>query len=146
MNTTDRTDDMRHSILAATKEELVSLARLHDPRALVHGRIKSLDSMALKKHLGRLRSAAHLDSIGVRLIVATTAQCYHLFDELHRRFGYLQSECDDYIAAPKPNGYRSLHTVIVPCQDHCVEVQVRTHDMHRLAEHGTAAHHLYKLG
>jgi len=102
--------------------------------------------MALKRRLGRLRSHIHLDAIGVRVLVSTSAQCYALLEQIHHRFGHLESEYDDYISTPKLNGYRSLHTVIAPAEAHCVEVQIRTHDMHALAEGGAAAHHLYKQG
>jgi GTP pyrophosphokinase len=65
---------------------------------------------------------------------------------VHSLFAYLQGEFDDYIATPKPNGYRSIHTAVLGPGDKTLEVQIRTHEMHQTSEHGVASHWRYKEG
>ena len=83
------------------------------------------------------------DLIGVRIIVGKVEECYLVLGIIHSKFPYLKSEFDDYIANPKPNGYQSIHTVVLTPYDFYVEFQIRTLDMHRYAEHGTAAYFAY---
>jgi (p)ppGpp synthase/HD superfamily hydrolase len=136
---------------AATEAELSrllpdvsSLARSIAPDAEVYGRVKSNASAANKRRTGRLRGTQVLDAIGIRVIVSTEEQCYCLMELIHSLFPVATCEFDDYIKAPKPNGYRSLHTTLVTANDHAVEIQIRTAEMHACAERGTAAHCLYK--
>ena len=85
-----------------------------------------------------------LDIIGIRAVTEHVDDCYRLIRRIHSEFPVLASEFDDYIAAPKPNGYRSLHTTVLSPCGLPIEVQVRTHAMHADAESGGASHVGYK--
>ncbi len=84
-----------------------------------------------------------LDRLAIRVHVDTEAERYTVLAALHAEHDVLIDEFDDYIAAPKDYGYASLHTVLT-LPEGPVEVQIRTHEMHREAEDGTAAHWRYK--
>jgi (p)ppGpp synthase/HD superfamily hydrolase len=85
-----------------------------------------------------------LDIIGIRAVIEHTNDCYRLIRRIHAEFQVIAGEYDDYIAVPKSNGYRSLHTTVVSPCGFAVEVQVRTHAMHAHAECGASAHRHYK--
>lgn len=88
-----------------------------------------------------------MDFIGVRIIVDTVGQCYEVLGIIHELWKHIPGEFDDYITRPKPNRYQSLHTAILyPWGDRLVpvEVQIRTHEMNEIADHGLAAHIIYK--
>jgi (p)ppGpp synthase/HD superfamily hydrolase len=85
-----------------------------------------------------------LDIVGIRAVTRYTDHCYQLVDLIHREFETLECEYDDYIAAPKTNGYKSIHTTVVSPWGFPVEVQVRTQSMHAFCERGPAAHARYK--
>ena len=132
------------STLVEVLRDISSLAWIIAPGARLEGRIKSVPSMLFKLRGNRLDPAQLSDSIGVRIIMPSTAQCYRLFAGVHGRFEVLTGEDDDYIKCPKANGYRSLHTTILATNGRRVEVQVRTPRMHAQAETGSASHRLYK--
>jgi GTP pyrophosphokinase len=109
----------------------------------VHGRAKHLYSL-YKKLLKNERSIARIyDLMAVRIIVATVADCYAALGAIHSAWAPLKGRIKDYIAQPKPNGYRSLHTTVF-CEDgEIVEFQIRTVEMHHESEFGIAAHWSY---
>ena len=112
----------------------------------VTGRTKGLWSIYTKlKRQGIGFDDVH-DVIGFRIIVDDVASCYLALGALHSNFKPVPGKIKDYIALPKPNGYRSLHTTIIGPFGKRVEVQIRTMDMHEVAESGIAAHFLYKEG
>jgi GTP pyrophosphokinase len=115
-----------------------------DPDFGLYGRIKSLDSISNKMLDNNLDGSQILDIIGVRAITRHPRDCYRLIERIHSEFRVLASEYDDYIASPKPNGYRSIHTTIVSPCGFAVEIQVRTRAMHEICESGSAAHSVYK--
>jgi GTP pyrophosphokinase len=86
------------------------------------------------------------DIRAVRVLVESVSDCYAALGIVHNRWSYLSGEFDDYVAKPKENSYRSLHTAVIGPGNQVVEVQIRTHEMHRQAELGVAAHWRYKEG
>ena len=112
--------------------------------ARVSGRPKHLYSIHLKMQNKRRDLETIQDLRGLRVIVDTVAQCYQSLAVVHGLWKPIESDYDDYIARPKPNGYRSLHTVVVAEDGLPLEIQIRTADMHRFAEYGVASHWRYK--
>ena len=84
------------------------------------------------------------DLLALRIVAADVESCYKILGILHKHFKPISEEIDDYIARPKPNGYRSLHTIIFSEENRITEVQIRTEEMHKEAEYGVCAHWSYK--
>lgn len=119
------------------------LTNAHVPFVEVHGRSKHLYSL-YRKLLKNDRNIAHIyDIIAVRIIVKNVADCYAALGIVHGRWTPLKGRIKDYIAQPKPNGYRSLHTTVFCDDGEIVEFQIRTDEMHLNAEFGIAAHWSY---
>ena len=112
--------------------------------AEVQGRPKHLYSIWKKMQGKQLDFAQVLDLRALRVIVHDVAGCYAVLARVHERWPAVAGEFDDYIAKPKANGYRSLHTVVRVEGDKPVEIQIRTRTMHENAEFGVAAHWAYK--
>ncbi|MBZ8138950.1 GTP pyrophosphokinase [Rubrivivax gelatinosus] len=113
-------------------------------RAEVHGRPKHLHSIWKKMRGKGLTIERVFDLSALRVIVDDVATCYAALSRVHECFRPVDGEYDDYIARPKPNGYQSLHTVVQDADGRPLEVQIRTRAMHEHAEHGVAAHWMYK--
>ena len=112
--------------------------------ATVQGRPKHIYSIVKKMRGKSLGFAQVYDIRALRIIVPTLADCYQALAHVHSAFTPVVGEFDDYIAKPKANGYQSLHTVVRDSAGLPVEIQIRTPAMHAQAEHGVAAHWVYK--
>lgn len=110
----------------------------------ISGRPKHIYSIWKKMH-GKNLSFSHLyDVRAFRIIVDELKDCYTALGVVHSLWPFIPKEFDDYVSQPKPNGYQSLHTVVIADDGRAVEVQIRTKAMHQAAEFGLSAHWLYK--
>src|SRR5215468_8883086 len=114
--------------------------------ATVSGREKTAYSVYKKMREKHYTFAQVFDIYGVRVLVKDTTACYAALGVLHRLYKPIPGKFKDYIAIPKANGYQSLHTTLFGPFGTPLEAQIRTHDMHRIAEASVAAHWLYKQG
>ncbi|WP_118179354.1 RelA/SpoT family protein [Paraburkholderia phosphatilytica] len=119
------------------------LAAAHIP-AEVSGRPKHIYSIWRKMHGKDLDFAELYDVRAFRVIVQDIKDCYAVLGIVHHLWQPVPKEFDDYISRPKPNGYKSLHTVVIGDDGRAFEVQIRTQEMHQFAEYGVAAHWRYK--
>jgi GTP pyrophosphokinase len=112
----------------------------------VNGRPKHIYSIYKKMRRKDVGFEALYDVRAVRVLVDEVKDCYAVLGIVHNLWAPIPHEFDDYIAKPKRNDYRSLHTAVIGPEDKAVEVQIRTHDMHQASELGVAAHWRYKEG
>ena len=111
----------------------------------IFGRVKHYYSIYLKMHRKGVSIEEVLDLLAIRIIVKEPTECYRVLGVMHLNFTPLISRFKDYIAVPKENGYKTIHTTLFD-KDSIIEAQIRTEQMHRLAEYGVAAHWKYKDG
>ncbi|MGN6684166.1 MAG: RelA/SpoT family protein [Devosia sp.] len=114
--------------------------------AKVSSRVKSAWSIATKIERKQIALEQLSDMIGFRIIVPTVADCYRALGIVHTNWKVVPGRFKDYISVPKHNDYRSIHTTIVGLGRQRIELQIRTEEMHRVAEYGIAAHAAYKEG
>ena len=112
----------------------------------VEAREKHLYSVYTKMRRKKLPLAQVIDMFGVRIIVGTVDDCYRVLGLVHGLYRPMPGRFKDYIAIPRVNGYQSLHTTLFGPNSMPIEIQIRTEDMHRMAESGIAAHWQYKTG
>ena len=136
----------RESYIRDIIVHLESEMALHGIQGEVTGRPKHIASIVNKMRRKRLPFDQLYDIRAVRVLVKTEIDCYTVLGIVHNLWQPIPSEFDDYIAQPKGNDYRSLHTAVIGPKDHALEVQIRTFDMHGHAELGVAAHWRYKEG
>jgi len=136
----------RERYIAAVIASLQTALAEHGIHAEISGRPKHIYSIWRKMQRKQVSFDELYDLRAVRIAVDDVAACYAALGIVHALWVPIPSEFDDYIARPKANDYRSLHTAVVGPEGRTLEVQIRTHEMHAQAELGVAAHWKYKEG
>ena len=140
-------DESREARLAFMRDAVDKIKGMLEQKGIeaeVSGRPKHIYSIYKKMERKHLRFDQLYDVRALRIIVQTVEQCYEVLSIVQENFPGVSSEYDDYISNPKPNGYRSLHTVILDSRNRPIEIQIRTREMHEYNELGMAAHWRYK--
>ena len=112
--------------------------------AEVSGRIKRAYSVWRKMQRKNIDFDQLSDVMAFRVVVATVEDCYRALGIIHTAYAVVPDQFNDYISTPKMNGYRSLHTCVIGPESRRIEIQIRSREMHRIAEYGVAAHWRYK--
>jgi GTP pyrophosphokinase len=133
-------EEFLHKIVTELEEKL----REHHIQGRVEWRIKRLYSIQQKLESQKIPVDQVYDLLAVRVICQTVQDCYAVLGLLHSTWRPVPGRIKDFIAMPRPNLYQSLHTTLIAPGGHQFEVQIRTEDMHRIAEEGIAAHWKYK--
>ena len=136
----------REAFIEKFTRRLQGLLAEQDIDAEVVGRAKHIVSIWRKMQRKNLEFHELFDVRAVRILVESVADCYAVLGVVHTTWQHIPPEFDDYIANPKENGYRSLHTAVVAEDGRVVEVQIRTRQMHEESELGVASHWRYKEG
>ena len=136
----------REVFIRETLTELGDALKAAEIRADLAGRPKHIFSIWKKMQRKAVEFSDLYDIRAVRVLVDNVADCYGALGVVHALWPHLPGEFDDYVARPKSNGYRSLHTAVIGPHSKTLEVQIRTHEMHRANELGVAAHWRYKEG
>ncbi|MFZ4629611.1 MAG: RelA/SpoT family protein, partial [Blastocatellia bacterium] len=131
--------EVRTRIAQRLREEGVDFVR-------IEGRIKRLYSIHLKLKRQKIPLEKVYDLAAIRIITREDFDCYHVLGVMHKYWKPFNDRIKDFIATPRENGYQSLHTSVIGEEGHHFEVQIRTEEMHRIAEEGIAAHWKYKEG
>ena len=127
-------------------KDLDSQLKASNITADITGRAKHIYSIWQKMKKKGLEFDQLFDVRAVRVLVDSVQDCYAALGLIHTKWKYISGEFDDYIATPKENNYRSIHTAVIGPKGRVVEVQIRTHEMHEYNELGIAAHWRYKEG
>ena len=133
-------------IIEVIAAELIETCGKAGLQAQISGRRKSPFSVWLKMQRKIVTLEQLSDTVAFRLIVATEAECYTALGIIHSAYPVLPGRFKDFISTAKPNGYRSLHTGVIGPKRQRIEIQIRTREMHEIAELGVAAHWVYKQG
>src|SRR5271166_6447686 len=132
--------------LRGVEDTLVEQLRENGVQARVEWRIKRLYSIFQKIERSKVSFDQVYDLLAVRVITEDVASCYAVFGLIHTLWRPVPGRIKDFIAIPRANRYQSLHTTVMGASGHQFEVQIRTEEMHRIAEEGIAAHWKYKAG
>ena len=130
--------------LIGTMQE--KLAEAQVPVVSIDGRIKRLYSIYLKLRRQRIDLDQVYDLVALRVVTTSVKDCYAVLGIVHQTWSPVPERIKDFIAMPRPNGYQSLHTSVISDRGLPFEIQIRTEEMHRIAEEGIAAHWKYKEG
>ena len=132
--------------LRSVEDTLNEQLRENNIEARVEWRIKRLYSIFQKQQRSKVTFDQVYDLLAVRVITQDVAACYAVFGMIHTLWRPVPGRIKDFIAMPRANRYQSLHTTVMGASGHQFEVQIRTEEMHRIAEEGIAAHWKYKSG
>lgn len=136
----------RSDFLKDAEQRIIEVAQKTGIKVEVNSRAKHFWSI-YQKMKKRNKSAEELyDLLALRILTTNHQECYTMLGLVHTIWKPLDGRFKDYIAMPKPNGYQSLHTTVLCSGSRPLEIQIRTRDMHRIAENGVASHWLYKQG
>jgi len=138
--------DTGGDLVGRVVDELKRTLSENDLDAHVWGREKRPYSIWRKMQRKHMDFEQLTDIVGFRITVDTLAQCYQALGIIHARYRMIPDRFKDFISTPKQNYYRSLHTAVIGPENLRVEIQIRTHEMHEVAEIGVAAHWQYKQG
>ncbi|MGB0894562.1 MAG: GTP diphosphokinase [Parashewanella sp.] len=136
----------RESYIANFVQDLQSHLDNEGVAAKVYGRPKHIFSIWKKMQGKHLSFDELFDVRAIRVVTDKLQDCYSALGIVHTHWHHIPKEFDDYVANPKPNGYQSIHTIVVGPQGKTIEIQIRTQSMHEDAELGVAAHWKYKEG
>lgn len=136
----------RAEFLKRVQDAIYREAELAGIEISVHARAKHFYSIYQKMRKRNKGAEDLFDLLGIRIICSEQNDCYTLLGIVHRLWRPIDGRFKDYIAMPKANGYRSLHTTVMCYEGVLTEIQIRTAEMHRIAEYGVASHWVYKKG
>jgi GTP pyrophosphokinase len=128
------------------RDVLDSLLSKAGIEATITGRVKHLYSIYQKLKRQGVELSDVFDVLAFRIIVSSVSECYATMGLIHQQWSPVPGRIKDHIAIPKPNAYQSIHTTVIGPEGHPFEIQIRTFDMHKIAEFGIAAHWSYKEG
>ena len=134
----------REEYIRQTIQELDTALRAKGMRPSIEGRAKHFYSIYMKMLRDHKTVEEIYDLIALRVICETIGECYAILGEIHTMWRQVEGRFKDYISNPKPNNYRSIHTTVLGPYGRKIEIQIRTQEMHYIAEHGIAAHWRYK--
>ena len=137
---------VNEEFLHEVQDQVDAAMKAHPIPARVEGRIKRLYSIWLKLQRQQIPIEKVYDLLAVRIITDSVKNCYAALGVIHQLWPPVPDRIKDFIAVPRPNFYQSLHTSVIGPHGQHFEVQIRTEDMHRVAEEGIAAHWKYKDG
>lgn len=138
--------DARQIFIEHTIQELKDFLESSGFQVKISGRSKNFYSIYKKMQMKGVGYEEVHDAIAFRVICKSVPDCYAILGLVHSRWVPVPGRFKDYVAMPRPNNYQSLHTTVVGVSGERVEIQIRTEEMHRVAEYGIAAHWLYKEG
>ena len=128
------------------QQEITTRLEKEGIHATVYGRVKHVYSIYRKMYAQNKKLSEIFDLYAFRVIVDDTFTCYRVLGDIHDMYRPVLGRFKDYISTPKPNMYQSLHTTVIGSEGMPFEVQIRTWEMHHMAEYGVAAHWKYKQG
>lgn len=137
--------DERSQYLEKAVQSIYRSAERMNIHVTISSRAKHFYSIYKKMQKRNVPASQLYDLLALRILCDSNAECYTLIGIVHGLWKPMDGRFKDYIAMPKANGYQSLHTTVI-CEGKPLEIQIRTNEMHNMAEHGVASHWLYKKG